>query len=99
VFENRVLRRIFRSKNDEVKREWISPNNEELYDLYYLPHIIRLMKSRTMRWVGNLARMDEKRVAYRVLVEKPEEKRQLRKPRRTILRWIFRKWHGWHGLD
>jgi hypothetical protein len=43
--------------------------------------------------------MDEKRTAYRILVEEPEEKRQLGKPRRTILRWIFRKWNGWHGLD
>jgi hypothetical protein len=61
VFENRVFRRTFGPKGEEVKEEWISPNNEELYDLSCLPHIIRLIKSRRMRFVGNLARMEERR--------------------------------------
>jgi hypothetical protein len=58
VFENRVLRRIFRPKRDEVTGEWIKLHNEELCDLYSLPSgIIRIIKSRRMRWAGHVARM------------------------------------------
>jgi hypothetical protein len=65
VFENRVLRRIFGPKRDEVTGEWTKLHNEELLDLYSSPSIIRIIKSRRMRWAGNLARMGEKRNAYR----------------------------------
>jgi hypothetical protein len=68
VFENRVLRRLFGSKRDEVTEEWRKLHNEELYDLYSSPIIIRVMKLRRMRWVGHVARMGDRRGAYRVLV-------------------------------
>jgi hypothetical protein len=73
VFENRVLRRIW----DEVTGEWRTLHNEELRNLYSLPSIIRIIKSRRMRWAGHVARMVEKRKAYRLLVGKPEGKRPL----------------------
>jgi hypothetical protein len=74
VFENRVLRRIFRTKTDEMTREWRKLHNEELRDLYSSPRIIRIIKSRRMRWAGQVTRMGEKRNAYRLLVGKPEGK-------------------------
>ena len=67
VFENRVLRRIFRSTRDGVTGEWRKLHNKELNDLYYLPNTIRVMKSRRMRWMGHAARMVERIDAYRVL--------------------------------
>jgi hypothetical protein len=81
VFENRVLRRVFGSKRDEVTGEWRKLHNEELSDLYSLPSIVRVVKSRRMRWAGHVARMGEGRVVYRVLVGKPEGKRPLGRPR------------------
>jgi hypothetical protein len=84
VFENRVLRRIFGPKRDEVTGEWRKLRNEELHDLYSSPSIIRIMKSRRMRWAGHVARMGEKRNAYRLFVGKPNGKRQLGSP---IRRW------------
>jgi hypothetical protein len=81
VFENRVLRRIFGSKRDEVTSEWIKLHNEELHDLYSSPSIIRIIKSRRMRWAGLVALMGEKRNTYRLLVGKPEGKRPLGRPR------------------
>jgi hypothetical protein len=57
VFENRVLRRIFGPKRDEVTGEWRKLHNEELRDLYFSPSIIRIIKSRRMRWAGHVARM------------------------------------------
>jgi hypothetical protein len=77
VFENRVLRRIFGPKRDEVTREWRKLHDEELRDLYSSPSIIRIIKSRRMRWAGYVARMGEKRNEYRLLVGKPEGKRPL----------------------
>jgi hypothetical protein len=68
VFKNRVLRRIFGSKRDEVTGEWRKLHNEELRDLYSSPSIIRIIKSSRMRWAGYVARMGEKRNAYRLLV-------------------------------
>jgi hypothetical protein len=68
VFENRVLRRIFGPKTDEVTGEWRKLHNEELCDLYSSPSIIRLIKSRRMRWAGHVAHMGEKRNAYKLLV-------------------------------
>jgi hypothetical protein len=76
-----VLRRIFEPKRDEVTGEWRKLHNEELRDLYSSPSIIRIIKSRTMRWAGYLERMGEKRNAYRLLVGKPEGRRPLGRPR------------------
>jgi len=84
VFENRVLRRVFGPKRDEVTGEWRKLHNEELSDLYSLPNIVRVVKSRRMRCVGHVARMGERRGVCRVLVGKPEGKRPLGRPRR---RW------------
>jgi len=61
VFENRVLRRVFGPKRDEVTGEWKKLHNEELRDLYSLPNIVRVVKSRIMRWAGHVARMGEER--------------------------------------
>jgi hypothetical protein len=84
VFENRVLRGIFGPKRDEVTGEWRKLHSRELHNLYSSPDIIRLIKSRRMRWAGHVARMGEGRSVYRVLVGKPEGKRPLGRPRR---RW------------
>ena len=65
VFGNRVLRRIFGPKRDEVKGEWRKLHNEEINDLYCSPNIVRVIKSRRMRW-GNVARIGEKRGVHRV---------------------------------
>jgi hypothetical protein len=102
VFENRVLRRIFGPKRDEVTREWRRLHNEELNDLYSSRNIIRVIKSRRMRWAGNVARMGGKRGVYRILVGRPVERRPLGTPRR---RWednikMDLQEMGWgHGLD
>ena len=85
VSENMVLRRIFGPRRDEVTGEWRRLHNEELNDLYSSPNIVRVIKSRRMRWAGHLARMGEERGVYRVLVGKPEGKRPLGGPRR---RWV-----------
>jgi hypothetical protein len=73
VFEDRVLRRIFGPKRDEVTVGWRTLHNEELRDLYSSPSIIRIIKSRRMRWVGHLARMGEKRNTYRCWWESRRE--------------------------
>jgi hypothetical protein len=75
VFENRVLRRIFGPKRDEVMGDRRKVHNEELHNLYFSPNITRTIKSRRMRWAGHVARMGEERNAYRILVGKPEGKR------------------------
>jgi len=81
VFENRMLRRIFGPKRDEVTGEWRKLHNEELNNLYFSPNIVRVIKSRRMRWEGHVARMGEGRGVYRVLVGKPERRRPLGRPR------------------
>jgi hypothetical protein len=85
VFENRVLRRIFGSKRDDVTGGWRKLHNEELHSLYSSRSIIRMIKSRRMRWAGHVARIGEKRNAYRIMMGKPEGQRPLGIPRR---RWI-----------
>jgi hypothetical protein len=80
MFENRVLSRIFGPKRDGVTGGWT-----KLHNLYSSPSIIRIIKSRRMRWAGHVARMGEKMNVYRLLVRKPEGKRPLRRPRR---RWM-----------
>jgi hypothetical protein len=74
VFENKVLRRIFGPKRDEVTGEWRRLHNEELYALYSSPNIIRVGKSRRLRWEGHVAGIGERRGAYRALVGKPERR-------------------------
>jgi hypothetical protein len=83
VFETRVLRKIFGPKREEDE-SWRKLNNDELHDLYSSPNIVRVIKSRRMRWAGHVARMGEGIGVYRVLVERPEGKRPLGRPRR---RW------------
>ena len=85
MFENTVLRRIFGPRRDEVTGEWRRLHNEELNDLYSSPNIVRVIKSRIMRWAENVARMGEEREMYRVLVGKPEGKRPLGRPRRRCV--------------
>ena len=85
AFENMVLRRIFGPRRDEVTGEWRRLHNEELNDLYSSPNIVRVIKSRRMRWAEHVAHIGEERGAYRVLVGKPEGKRLLGIPRR---RWV-----------
>jgi hypothetical protein len=101
VFENRVLRKIFGPKRDEVAGEWRKLHNGELHNLYSSPNTFRHIKSRRIRWAGHVARMGEGRNVYRVLVGKPEGKRPHGRPRR---RWEDRiKLHlrqiGWGGVE
>jgi hypothetical protein len=94
VFEDRVLRSIFGPKRDEVTRGWRKLHNEELHNFYSSPNIIRMVKSRSMRWAGRIARMGEKRNVYRILVGKPAGKRQLEGQNVggwTILKWILER--------
>ena len=80
-----MLRRIFGHRRDEVTGEWRRLHNEELNDLYSSPNIVRVIKSRIMRWAEHVAHMGEDRGVYRVLVGKPEGRRPLGRPRR---RWV-----------
>jgi hypothetical protein len=82
VFENRVLRRIFGPKRDEVTGEWRTLRIEEPHILFSSSNIIGQIKSRRKRWAGHVARMGEERKLYKVLVVKPEGKRPLGRPRR-----------------
>jgi hypothetical protein len=97
-----VLRRVFGPKRDGVTGEWRRLRNEELNDLYSSPTIIRVIKSRRMRWAGHIARMGVWRDAYRILLGRPEGRRPLGRPRR---RWennikMDLQEVGWgHGLD
>jgi hypothetical protein len=80
VFENRVLRRIFGPKREE-DGSWIKLHNDELHSLYSSPNIVRVIKSRRMRWTGHVARMGDGRGVYRLLVGRPEGRRPLGRPR------------------
>jgi len=85
LWEERRLRvlKIFGPKRDEVTREWRKLHHEELNDLYSSPNIVRVIKSRRMRWAGHMARVCERRGVYRIFVGKPEGKRPLGRPRRS----------------
>ena len=85
VFESMVLRRIFGPWRDEVTGNRRRLHNEELMDLYSSPNIVRVIKSRRVRWAGHVVRIGEERGVYRVLVGKPEGKRPLRRPKR---KWV-----------
>jgi hypothetical protein len=90
------------SKRDEVTGEWRRLHNKELYALYYSPNIIRVITSRRLRWAGHVARMGERRGAYRALVGKPEGRNHLEDPGvdgRIILKWIFERLGGGRRLD
>jgi hypothetical protein len=91
---------MFGPKRGKVMGGWRKLHNEELHNLYSSPNIIRIMKSRRMKWAGHVAQMGEKRNAYRRLVEEPQGKRPLRKPRH---RWVdnikIDLRMGWYGLD
>jgi hypothetical protein len=104
VFESRVLRRIFWPKRDELTGEWRRLHNEELNYLYSSPNIIRVIKSRRMRWAGHVAGMGEKRGAYRILVGRPEGRQPLGTPRsrcedniKMDLQQL--EWGAWTGLS
>jgi hypothetical protein len=95
VFENRVLRKIFGPKRDEVVGEWRRLHNEELNDLYSSPNNISVIKSRRMRWVGHVTSMGKRRGPYRGLLGKLEGKSPLGNPGvdgRIILKLILKKW-------
>ena len=81
MFENKVLRKIFGAKRDEITGEWRKLHNVELHALYSSPNIISNLKSRRLRWAGHVARMEQSRNAYRVLLGRPEGKRPLGRPR------------------
>jgi GH43 family beta-xylosidase len=95
VFENRVLKRIFGPRRYDVTEQWRKLHNEELNDLIFSPNIVRVIKSRRMRWARHVARRGERRVVHRVLVGNLRERDHLGDPGvvdgRMILRWIFRK--------
>jgi hypothetical protein len=101
VFENRVLRRIFGSKRDEVIGVWRNLRNEELHNLYTPPSIIKMMNSRRMRWTGHVARMRTKRDEYVILVGKPGGKRPLERSRRWWVENIKMTLGeiGWDAMD
>jgi hypothetical protein len=101
VFENKLLRRIFGPKRDEVTGNWRKLHHEELHNLYSSPSIIRVIKTRRMRWAGHVVRMGEKRNAYRILVGKPEGKSHWEDQDVggwTILKWILDR-IGWDGVE
>jgi hypothetical protein len=101
VFENRLLRRIFGPKREEVRGDWRILHNEELHSLYSSPSIIRVVKSRRMRWAGHVARVREERNACGILVGKPEGKRPVGRPRRRWLDNIKMDLRGieWDDMD
>jgi hypothetical protein len=100
LFDN-YLREWNENKRDKVTGEWRRLHNEELNDLYSSPNIIQVIKSRRMRWVGHVARMGERRGAYRILVGRPEGRRPLGRPRHMwedIIKMDLQE-VGWEGLD
>jgi hypothetical protein len=100
VFENRVLRRIFGPRRNEAIGSWGKLHNEELHNLYSSPNIIRMFKSRRMRWTTHVARIGKKMNAYRILVGKPEGKGPLERPQRRCENNIKMdlRYDGWFDL-
>jgi hypothetical protein len=102
VLEKRVPRRTFEPKRNKVTGIWRKVHNEELQNLYFPPSMIRMIKSRRIKWECHVVRMGEKRTAYKVFVGKQEGKRPLGRPRR---RWVdnikmdHRESLGWYGPD
>jgi hypothetical protein len=99
--ESKGLRRIFGPKREKVTGDRKKMQNEELHNLYSSPNTIRMTESRRMRWAGHVARMGEKKNAYRILMGKPEGRRPLERPRR---RWVDNikmdlRELGWDGVD
>jgi hypothetical protein len=85
MFENSVLRKIFGLKRDEMTGSWRKPPKEELHNLFSLSSIIRMIKSRRLRWAGHVRQMGMERNAYRIVMQKPEGRRPLGRPRH---RWV-----------
>ena len=105
MFENRVLRRIFGPKKDEVTGEWRKLHNEELSDLYSSPNIVQVIKSRRMKWAGNAACVLKREGVYGGIVGKPVGKRPLGRPRhrwedniKTDLQEVGRRGIDWIDL-
>jgi hypothetical protein len=88
-FENRVLRRIFGLKRDEVTGGWRKLHNEEFHNVYCSPSVTRMIKSRRLRLAGRIAQIVAKTTLYRILVGKPEEKRLLGRPRSRLVGWFI----------
>ena len=102
VFENRVLRRIFGPKKDEVTGEWRRLHNKELYAVYSATNIIRVIRSRRLRWAGHVARMGRGEVQAGFWWGNLRERHNLEDPDvdgRIMLKWIFGNWDEGHGLD
>ena len=102
MFENRIPRRIYGHKRDKVTGKWRKLHNEELNDLYCSPNIVRVIKSRIMRWAGHVARVGEGRGVYRVLVGKTEENISLESSRHRWednIQMDIEEVGWWDGLD
>jgi hypothetical protein len=101
VFENRVVRRTYEPKRDEIIGGWRKLLNDEHHNLYSSPNIIRMMKSRRMRWAGHVTHVAEKRNTYSILLRKPEGKTRVEDldTGRWIQKWILEKQAAGHGLN
>jgi hypothetical protein len=100
VFENRVLRRIFGPKRDEVTGEWRRLHNKELHDVYASPNIIRVIKSRRMRWAGHVWGRGEVHTGFWWEdLREGDHLEDIGIDVRIIFKWIFKKWDGGHELD